>query len=982
MTRQSKERWDALQRLFDDAVALSPAERAAYLDRECGDDAELRREIESLIDHDSDAHTLGGVVDRAAAEVVQEHDEHHLGEEIGSYRVVERIAEGGMGTVYLGERVDGEFEQKVAVKLLSTGLPSTDARRRFVGERQILASLNHPCIAQLIDGGTTDSDEPYLVMEYIEGEAIDDYCDRHDLSVQDRLELFKQVCSVVEHAHQNLVIHRDLKPSNILVTPDGIPKLLDFGIAKLLAPDELDVDITLSSQFVRPMTPAHASPEQVRGEAITVATDVYALGVLLYELLCGQAPFKVSSSTLPEIERIICETTPQAPSAAVGRPARDPSGDSGRGDSSGDSAPAGDLDELLAEKVAGHRATSTRRLRRRLRGDLDAIVQMAMQKEPQHRYSSVGQLAEDIERHLSHVPVRARSQSAGYRVGRFIARHAAAVAATAVIVLVSVTLVGYYTAQLADERDRARLEARKAAEVSEFLSSVFRLADPSEAGGENLSARELLDRGARRLDEELASQPEVLAEMLVVIGNNYHHLGLYDEARDLIERSVDVRRELHGSNHPDVGDALYALGLIRGQLGEYEAALRVHQEALELRRADDPLSSDVGDSMREVGRAFANLSRLPEAEQTYAETLALLRRIESGSTVAMAETLETYGAYKRAHGDLDGGRELLVESLEMKRELHGERHMSVAHVLNSLALLEQESGDLEAARDLFEESLELRRALHGDDHIGVGKVLGNLGNLQYALGRFADSERYTREAMPIFERAYGPDHPNPVFLLENLANAQLALGQTEEAVSSYRECLAKMRQIFGEGHFEVGLSLANLGGGLLIAEEFLEAETLFASALEVFRKTQGEEGSRIPDNLNKLGQARQGQGDLDGAERLYREAFEMSQRVFPGGHGSLFRAKRRLGQVHLEQGRNKEAERDFREALELMARLLPANSPRLLSARSDLGMSFLRQGPLRRGGAKDRRVLRVRDGDAFGLSHRRRAGPQSDSGAL
>ena len=615
MKENSQERWDLLQSLFERAGELPPADRGAWLDQQCGDDVELRREIDRLLDFDYEGETLGDGISQAAAQVAAAGDEALLGYRLGVYRVVEKIAAGGMGAVYLGERADGQFEQKVAIKLLSTGLVNQEARQRFLIERQILASLNHPCIAQLIDGGTTDSGIPYLVMEHIEGEPIDRYCDQRKLTPRDRLGLFQQVCDVVQFAHQNLVIHRDLKPGNILVTDEGMPKLLDFGIAKLLDPGAIGGNVVQTRQYARMLTPEYASPEQVRGDAVTVASDVYALGVLLYQLLTGRVPYRLTSGALQEIERVICETAPERPSTAITRTV-------------GGEISTSDDRAITPESIAERRQTPVSRLRRMLRGDLDNIVLMAMRKEPERRYQSVGQLSDDIDRYLSQLPVRARPDSWRYRTGKFVARNRAGVAAATAVLIISVGLVGYYTQRLAGERDRARLEADKAAEVSEFLSSIFRFADPSEAGGENLSARELLDRGARRIDRELELQPEVQAAMMSAIGRSYLRLGVYTEAQELFERSLEANRDFFESADPEISQSLFDLGLVLAERGEYERALVTHREALELRRARFGDSTIVGHSLREVGRTLEDLGRLEEAEQTYTEALELHRRLE------------------------------------------------------------------------------------------------------------------------------------------------------------------------------------------------------------------------------------------------------------------------------------------------------------------------------------------------------------------
>ena len=455
------------------------------------------------------------------------------GEIIGAYRVLSTLGAGGMGEVFLAERADSQFEQKVAIKIVHAGMFGRGVHSRLKMERQILAQLDHPNIAHLLDGGALPDGSAYIVMEYVDGVAIDAYCDSNHLDVTARLKLFQTVCSAVHYAHQNLIVHRDLKPSNILVTAAGIPKLLDFGIAKLL--DERQAGshtLAVTHADIRVMTPDHASPEQVRGQLITTSSDVYVLGVLLYKLLSGAGPFFISSMRLAEIERAICEKDPPLASQAVR---------------------IQDSDE--ARSIAEARATTPKRLRRALAGDLDNVVCMAMRKEPERRYGSAQQLAGDIQRHLDGLPVMARRDTVSYRTAKFVRRNWLPVtaAASALFLMVAFATTTYFQSlRIAAERDRvaqqrevAERERVRAEEISTFLVNLFKLSDPEESRGNQVTARELLDSSAKRLEAGLQNQPATKAALMATVGEVYDSLGQYKDAVPILNESLALQPASH-----------------------------------------------------------------------------------------------------------------------------------------------------------------------------------------------------------------------------------------------------------------------------------------------------------------------------------------------------------------------------------------------------------------------------------------------------
>ena len=558
-----------------------------------------------------------------------------------------------MGTVYLAVRDDDQYEKQVAIKLVRRGMDTDFIVDRFRHERQILASLDHTNIARLLDGGTTEDGLPYFVMEYIEGSPINQYCDDRRLSTVERVKLFRTVCSAVQYAHQNLVVHRDIKPSNIIVTPEGVAKLLDFGIAKLLALDAVGQAQAATVTMMRPMTPDYASPEQVRGRAITTAADIYSLGVLLYELLTGRRPYRVKTFTPQEIEQVICEQEPEKPSTAI------------------------DRGEAQNEKT-----------RRRLRGDLDNIVLMAMRKEPERRYASVEQFSDDLRRHLEGLPVRARKDTLAYRAEKFVRRHKVGVAMAALMLAL---VVGAIVIVLGESRRAAR-ERDKAERVSAFLVNIFKVSDPDEARGKTVTAREILDKGAERIEVELKDQPEVQATLMNTVGLVYRGLGLYEEAGVLIEKSLIIRRELHGGEHVEVAKSLNDLGWIYIEKQKPAEAEPLLREALDMRRrllGDHP---DVAQSMNFLGFALFDKGDDDTAERLFRESLAMRRRF-LGEHMDVAQSLNNLGLTLHDKGDYDGAEPLFEEAIAIDRKLIYGDHPTVATHLNNLALLKLNKND-------------------------------------------------------------------------------------------------------------------------------------------------------------------------------------------------------------------------------------------------------------------------------------------------
>ncbi|HKQ06233.1 MAG TPA: serine/threonine-protein kinase [Blastocatellia bacterium] len=867
------ERWRQAKALLEEALARDPAARAAWLTEVCKDDDSLRAEVESLIVSYEEDQNFMEMPAVAAAPSLAGSAPAPEGRMIGPYRLIREIGHGGMGTVFMAARADDQYRKRVAIKLVRRGMDSEQILARFRNERQILASLDHPNIARLLDGGTTDDGLPYFVMEYIEGQPIDRFCDEHKLTTAERLKLFRTACSAVHFAHQNLVVHRDLKPSNILVTPDGTPKLLDFGIAKLLKPELYAQTLAPTVTSLRPMTPDYASPEQVKGLPITTASDVYSLGVLLYELLSGHRPYQFKSYTPVEIEKVICGQVPDLPSDAATR---------GRNDTG------------TASKASSATAPSRPRgTASQLKGDLDNIILMALRKEPQRRYASVEQFAEDIRRHLEGLPVIARKDTFAYRAGKFVTRNKVAVSVALAFVLllaVSLVVIVRQSVRAARERDKAR-------QVAQFLAEIFKVSDPGESRGNSVTAREILDKGAERIDRELSGQPEVQATLMATIGQVYESLGLYDAAAPVLEKALNIRLALFGREHPEVAESMLSLAILN-----YDR------------------------------------SRYAEAEPLYRESLAIRRRLFGDENPATATSLNGLGTLLQATDRYEEAEAVWRQALAIRRKLYGAEHREVAESLDNLGWLLYNKGEYEEAERLFNEALATHRRLLGNDH---PMVAADLNYLAFVAGTRGHSEQEQeslfREALEIRRKVYGNNHPQVAESLNNLAWMMNQRGKPDEAEALYRESLDIRRRALGNNSQEVAQGLNNLAKTLMQKNNYAEAEPLLRESLAIYVRLYGERAADTAVAMHNLAGLLYEKGDVANAEALFRQTLDIRKQKLPPGNAQITATMVGLGLVLSERGKAPEAEPLLREALENRRRDLAAGNWQIGDAASVLG---------------------------------------------
>jgi serine/threonine-protein kinase len=839
-----------IESIFENAIELPWIERSDWVADQCGTDRRLRAEVEALIA----AHERpDGVLEvNVAGSLMDVLDPTGPVGRIGAYRVLRELGRGGMGVVYLAERDDGQYRQQVAVKVLRASPDGADLRQRFRGERQILATLKHRSIAQLFDGGVTDSQLPYLVMEHVDGLPITTYCDTHKLGIDARLRLFRDVCGAVHYAHQNLVIHRDIKPGNILVSSDGVVKLLDFGIAKLLDPALDPADQPHTRTELRVMTPEYASPEQIRGEVVTTASDVYALGVVLYELLSGRRPYDATGISPQKFAELVCARVPERPSTVV----------------------------------------SDERLRHTLNGDLDAIVMMALRKDAVDRYGSVDLLWEDLQRYLDGLPVHAHRGSRLYRARKFLGHHRVESAAAAVVALSLAVSTGVAVRQAtlaARERDRAQhalAEAEQSLKQSEsvtgFLVGLFDAAMPTR-GVAAFTVEELVRRGTTQI-ETFRGQPLVQARMLEAMGRVHMMMAQFPEARAALERSLALRVAQLGAQHVEVAGTLFYLGEVMRLSGQYHRADSLTRRALAIRtaalgprhpanaevlsqlasiliyfsdfngaenmsrralevrreslRSNDPL---IGESLEFHAMHLRRLGRIADAETELREAIAVYRAGAGPQSIGAAGTqLRLADLVLDWRGDTVQAESLMRSALAITRAALGDEHPRTSWAMTDLAELLTQRGQYREAEQLAGAAVEIERRTFGAHHLNVANSASSLVGAYIAAGKLTEAERMQREVLAIYEQTLGQNHTSYAGAVGRLSQIAMARGRYDQAIALRQRSIDIRRRLFGDQSAVYGIDVARLAQVYARKREFATADSLFSVSLANQRRYVSE----------------------------------------------------------------------------------------------------------------------------------------------
>jgi serine/threonine protein kinase/tetratricopeptide (TPR) repeat protein len=925
--------------IFPEALTLPPEKRAAFLTEACGADARLRAEVESLLD---DYHKAGTflIAEASAARELGAEFGHSASEQpgdwIGPYKLMEQIGEGGFGTVWVAEQ-EKPVRRRVALKIIKPGMDSRQVIARFEQERQALAMMDHPNIAKVFDAGATPLGRPYFVMEMVRGIRITKYCDQAGLSTAERLRLFIQVCQAVQHAHQKGIIHRDLKPSNILVTlHDGVPvpKVIDFGVAKATQQQRL-TDITIYTQFEQIVgTPLYMSPEQAEMSGLDIDTrgDIYSLGVLLYELLTGTTPFDskaLLTAGFDEMRRVIRETEPPKPSTRL-------------------------TQISTAYRTAGPPDKSVNcHSHSPIDPDLDWIVMKALEKDRTRRYETATGFAQDIQRHLASEPVLARPPSAGYRFRRMVRRNKVAFAAGAAVLTALLAGLGVSTwmffnekearqravaAEEAQKRERrlAETESEKSREVSRFLQEMLAGVDPSIAQGSDTKLlRQILDKTAARLQNDLKSQPEVEAELRLIIGKVYGGLGDYGQAVAMLEEALAITKRLHGNEHKGVVSVLNQLAMMLGNQGRLDEAETMFGEAMAIQRRLG--REDVSTTLNNLSLTLMDRGRHAEAETVLREALTLHRKFDGNDHADTATTLGNLAGLLEEQGKLDEAEPLLREALGRQQNLMGSEHPDVAATLNTLANVVQKQNKIPESEALFREVLALQRKLLGNAHPNVASALNGLGLALHKQGKDAEAEPLLREGMEIQKNARQTAHPQTARLTGNLGRVLQGLQRYAEAEACYREALAIYSKLPGDEHPDVASWRNRIFNLLQDQKKWAELEVLQRETLTILKSRSAGEHPEVAAALTDLAMILENQEKLTEAETIYREALAM-RRKLPGSDPDVVRILDRTALLLNRQGRNPEAEPFMREAVSTNRSLLAKEDPVLARQIGNLGI--------------------------------------------
>jgi len=846
--------WEKIKELFQAALELEAGQRAEFLRGACGNDESLLAEVASLLAAHSDSDALSELPlsDELSEETEIISEPSQPLPSIGPYRLIRKIGEGGMGQVWLAEQT-APLRRQVALKLIRAGRYDDSLLRRFESERQSLALMSHPAIAKVFEAGATSDGQPYFVMEYVPGEPITEFCDRKKLKIRERLDLFVKACEGVQHAHQKAIIHRDIKPANILVVEiDGkpLPRLIDFGLAKSVVPALGQEMFTQAGGFIG--TPGYMSPEQMdpKVQDIDTRTDVYSLGVVLYELLTGVLPFDAKQwreQPLYEMVRRLREQDPPRPSTRVATA------------------------KASSATTAESRGTEPRQLVHLLHGDLDWVTMKALEKDRTRRYGAPSELAADLNRFLNHEPVLARPASTGYRLRKYVRRHRVAVGVAAGLVLL---LAGFASVQAVQLR-RITRERDRANRIADFTIDMFKISDPSEARGNTIKAREILDKASKDIDTGLAKDPETQAQMMNVMGKVYDNLGLYPPAESLLQRAIHIRETILGSENPDTLQSKLALAWTYIHEGRYSDAGKLESEVLKTDRR--VLGPDNPDTLTAAGNLAATLN----FEGHYAEAESLQRQV-----------------------------------LDTRRRILGPDNLDTSVSMDNLATVLQMEGRYPEAEKLDRDAIQIRTRVLGADHPETLGTMGNLANVLNEERQYAEAEKLNRQLLEARIRIFGPDNPTTLRTMNNLANVLHREGQNAEAEKLFRETIAIQQRVLGPEHPETVMSMNNLSAVLSKQGKYVEAEKLGREVLDIRRKVLGPEHPLTLRAMSNLADSESKLGRWNEAESLLQQAQSIDRRVLgPDSPDTAF-STYNLACVIAHQGKRAQALSMLRDAVD------------------------------------------------------------------
>lgn len=856
-----QQQWKRINHIVDTALDLDKQKRRAFIKNQCQGDAKLESRVTNLLKSIEKSNTEGFLEgpesyplnlmsDFSTASETNITKSSLIGKTIGSYQVTELVGHGGMGSVFMAERSDDAFNQKVALKILRHGMDTPSNIARFKRERNILAKLNHPNVARLLDGGMTDNGLPYLVMEYIKGTPLFAFCDENQLSIEERIQLFKSVCKAVQHAHNNAIIHRDLKPSNILVTKEGKVKILDFGIAKLLRPQDPDTKLFETQTGARILTLGYAAPEQIEHKTITTGTDIYTLGILLYELLAGVHPFEMHEKDFTEIEQIIRDKTPPKPSARFR-----------------------ELSTNQQQEIGQHRRLNSDDLLETLQGDLDAIVMKTLRKEPEARYDTVNQLVEDLERREYDHPIIAREDTFRYKASKFIRRYKTGLSTVAGIVLIVTGIVLYYSWQITQERNIAKTEAEKAEQVTGFLTDLIESNYPENAQGDTITVREFLNQGYDRV-QQLDESPAVQASVMQVIAQTYRTLGEMDKAGPLIAQAISIYDTVN-VQPLEKAKAYQKYGLILRDQGDLKKAENAMDKSVALFHKSGETNTE------EYAALLGDLSYIKRMNTNYEGALSIIedalrigRSVFESPHAKQAEFYYIKASILRVQDKYEQAKTNQLRSLNMLQKLTHKPHPGIANNYNNLGIIYDKQDSLNKAAYYYRKSVEMSKELYGEYHPENVTTYTNMTSTFLGLNKPDSAEFYAKRALQIGREIYDDGHSMISTALNDYGHVLKYRGQYEKADSLYSEALAILTENYGRTHPKTVGIIHNKAKTAYLMGDLNQAEKLFREVLEIREKRYDISHDKIQAPLQRLTKTLEDQqktAEADSLQYLYSQ---------------------------------------------------------------------------------------------------------------
>lgn len=850
----NNELWGKIEAIVDEALDKPEAERKAFIKNRCKGNPALQKEALDLLgyitvsegwleDSGDYQHAVFSNLSKDLNKL--SHTDTLIGKQVGAYTLTEELAKGGMGTVYLAKRTDDDFDHIVAIKIINRENITPDNLQRFNQEQKILAKLSHPGIAQLYDGGVTANGYPYIIMEYVNGVPITEYCDQNNFGIQQRVQLFKQVLKAVRYAHENLIIHRDLKPDNILIDETGRVKILDFGISKLLDDEE---NLLLTKTGSKVLTPRYAAPEQIKQENITTATDMYSLGVILYRMLTGTGPIDFEDLTQYQVEQAIISVPPQKPSSCVSDP----------------------------------------KIQKKLTGDLDAILLKSIRKEPESRYRFVNDLLNDLQNYENGHPVSAQQDSFKYRSKKFIRRHKRGFLIAVSILLLISAMTAFYTWRITQERNQAQLEAEKAEAITTFLIELFEANDPNVSQGDNLTARELLEIGENRINN-LNDQPVLKGRITEVLGNLYGLLSYADKADSLNKISLSIKRNLYESSDPELGSIYYSLASSKNMLGDYDSSITFLDTAITYQRKSHGNSSkEVGKSLELLAESLRKNGKIDSAYQVIQKSRAIFENIGDTLSKAYLKTLMEFGSISNEQGNFPEAETIFRSSLALSNKLYDPPHPQILNNINGLASTLKELEKFSLAESLYSESIQMTKELYSKMHINTAVTMNDLSGLYYYTSEFKKSDSLYNESYQILKEVLGAEHPYTVSVVYNWANLKSNMEDYEEAEQLYKQVIKLDIAKFGEVHQNVASDYTGLASLYRKQENYDDAITYFNKSLQIRKQVyENTDHPYIAYNERSLARIMTKLEKYEEAELRYKSALSSLSKVYGSENGNV-----------------------------------------------------------------------------------------------